>query len=506
MVETEQQKSSVVAEIGTAIRHSAVYGLGSVVTKAIGFLMIPFYTHYLVPVDYGVLEILDLSMSLIGMLLNMGMTTALLRCYSSAPTLGEKNKAVSTAFLFAGVTGLLTFVAGAVVARPVSHMVLGPQVPPTYFLMAFSSFVLGYIANLPRTYLRALEKSGAFVMVDTGALILMLGLNIYFIAVLKLGLVGILLSSLIAAVLQVILLSIWTVVKAGFGFSRKLLGEMMGFGLPLIFSNLALFTLNFADRFFLKHFQSLDVVGIYAVGYKFAFMLNYLIVQPFFVMWQGRMYEIHKQRDHAAIFGQIFILYSVLLMYAGLALAVFSPEIAMLMVAPSFASSASVIPPVTLAYVFCGIAYYVELGMFLSSRTKMIGFVSAGAAVLNLGLNYFLIKHDGMLGAAWATMLSFLALAAGSYWISQRLMPLPLAVGRASIALAVAIGLFLISNWQTGGNLAVTILVKTALLVAYPVILWKSGVLSPSELSTLSLLKDAAESTVNRWVGRPESA
>jgi O-antigen/teichoic acid export membrane protein len=280
----------------------------------------------------------------------------------------------------------------------------------------------------------------------------------------------------------------------------------MGFGLPLIFSNLALFTLNFADRFFLKHFQSLDVVGIYAVGYKFAFMLNYLIVQPFFVMWQGRMYEIHKQRDHAAIFGQIFILYSVLLMYAGLALAVFSPEIATLMVAPSFASSASVIPPVTLAYVFCGIGYYVELGMFLSSRTKMIGFVSAGAAVLNLGLNYFLIEHDGMLGAAWATMLSFMALAVGSYWISQRLMPLPLAVGRASVALAVAIGLFLISNWQTGGNLAVTILVKIALLVAYPVILWKSGVLSPSELSTLSLLKDAAGSAVSRWVGRPESA
>jgi O-antigen/teichoic acid export membrane protein len=501
MVETEQQKSSVVAEIGTAIRHSAVYGLGNVVAKAIGFLMVPFYTHYLTPVDYGTLEILDLSMSLLGMLLNMGMTAALLRSYSAAPTLREKNKAVSTAFLFAALTGLLTFGAGASLAGLVSRTLLGPNVPSTYLLLAFSSFVLGYIANLPRTYLRALEASGAFVMVDTAALILMLGLNIYFIAVLKIGLVGILLSSVIAASLQVILLSIWTVKKAGFGFSGTLLRQMMGFGLPLIFSNMALFTLNFADRFYLKHFQSLDAVGIYAVGYKFAFMLNYLIVQPFFVMWQGRMYEIHKQPDHASIFGQIFMLYSTLLMYAGLALAVFSTEIVGVMVAPSFSASAGVIPVVTLAYIFCGIGYFTQLGMFLTNRTKMIGILSAGAAVLNLGLNYFLILNDGMLGAAWATLLSFAALAGGSYWLSQRLLPLPLAVGRAGIALVLAVGLYLMSRCGVSGSLALTVLVKIGLLVAYPLILWKGRVLSPSEISTLSFVRDSAASALSRLFG-----
>jgi O-antigen/teichoic acid export membrane protein len=501
MVGTEQQKSSVVAEIGTAVRHSAVYGLGNVVAKAIGFLMVPFYTHYLAPVDYGTLEILDLSMSLLGMLLNMGMTAALLRCYSSVPTLREKNRAVSTAFLFVTVTGLLTFMAGTALARPATGMLLGPGVPSTYLLMSFSSFVLGYIANLPRTYLRAIEASGAFVMVDTAALILMLGLNIYFIAVLKIGLVGILLSSLISASLQVILLSFWTFKKAGFGFSGRLLRQMMGFGLPLIFSNLALFTLNFADRFFLKHFQSLDAVGIYAVGYKFAFMLNYLIVQPFFVMWQGRMYEIHKRPDHAAVFSQIFMLYSILLMYAGLALSVFSPEVVGLMVGRSFSGGVEIIPVVTLAYVFCGIGYFAQLGMFLTNRTKIIGGLSAGAAVLNLGLNYFLILHGGMLGAAWATLLSFAAIAGASYWCSQRLLPLPLAAGRASVALVLAIGLYLVSRWWVPGSLVLTVLMKIGMLVAYPILLWKGRVFSPSEIETLSFVKESAASALGRLFG-----
>jgi O-antigen/teichoic acid export membrane protein len=492
MIETEQHKNALLGEIVTAIRHGVVYGLGSVVAKALGFLMVPFYTRHLSPQDYGALEILDLSMSVVGMLLNGGMTTALLRYYSAGPTLSEKNKAVSTALLFALIIGALTFAAGVPMIPRVSSLLLGPGIPSTYLLMAFSSLILAYIANVPRTYLRALEASTAFVTVDTASLVLMLVLNIYFIAVLKIGVVGILLSSVIGAALNAIILSVWTIRKTGLGFSRWLFEHMMGFGLPLIFSNLALFTLNFADRFFLKAFQSLDVVGIYAVGYKFGYMLNYLIHQPFFVMWQGRMYEIHKQPDHRVIFGQIFILYSLLLTYAGLALAIFSPEIVHFMVGPSFSQSAQVIPVVTLAYVFCGIGYFNQLGMFLSHRTRIIGILSIGAAVLNLGLNYVLIQKAGMMGAAWATLVSFAVMAVASFICSQRVYRLPLAGGRAMMALGVAIALYLISvNWMPA-NLALTVLAKCCLLIAYPVFLWKGRILAPSEVSTLRLMKENA--------------
>ena len=167
---------------------------------------------------------------------------------------------------------------------------------------------------------------------------------------------------------------------------------MMGFGLPLIFSNLAMLTLNFSDRFFLKHFRSIEVVGIYAVGYKFGYMLNLLLVQPFLAMWQARMYIIHGQPDHARIYGQIFVLYSVVLIYSGLALAMLSPEIVHVMVESKFSSSQDVIPLIVLAYIFYGISYYAQLGMLLTNNTRVIGMIGAVVAVLNLGLNYFLIS------------------------------------------------------------------------------------------------------------------
>jgi O-antigen/teichoic acid export membrane protein len=499
-VETVQQRATIGNEIQTAIRHSAVYGLGGILAKGLGFLMLPFYTHYLSPADYGLLEILDLSMSLLGMFLNMGMTAALLRSYATAESDEEKRKTVSTAFLFVGATGLLTFFLGLGWVRPVSILIFGPKIPAMYLLLSFSSFVLAYISNLPRTYLRALEASGAFVIADNLGLFLMLALNIYFIAFLKIGLLGILLSSLIVGFLQMVLLSAWTVHQVGIHFSATYLKQMAVFGLPLIFSNLAMFALNFSDRFFLQHFRSLDVVGIYAVGYKFGYMLNYLLVQPFYVMWQARMYFVHAQPDHPQIFSQMFVLYALLLTYAGLALSIFSPEMVHLMVGAKYSSSQGIIPLVALAYVFYGIGYYSQLGMFLTNRTHLIGVLSAASAGLNLVLNYLLILHYGMLGAAWATLLSFLAIAAGSYWLSQRVFPLPLGLGRVALGMALAICLYLFSRWVSP-SLGVALLMKTSLLVIFPLLLWKVRILSPAEMGTLVATRDNTVAGVSRLIG-----
>ena len=171
---------------------------------------------------------------------------------------------------------------------------------------------------------------------------------------------------------------------------------------------------------------------------------------------------------------EFFVLYSLLLIYAGLALSVLSPEIVRVMVSPEFASSRDVIPLVALAYIFYGIGSYAQLGMFLTMRTKSLGMISAAAAILNLGLNYFLIGHYGMIGAAWATMLSFLAIAAGSYWYSQRLLPLPLGALRVAEALGMAITIYLLSRVRPLNFLGAAILFKALLLIAFPLALWKA--------------------------------
>lgn len=503
MAQQVQEKATVAKEIGTAVRHTAMYGLGSIVVKALGFLMLPFYTHYLTPRDYGVLEILDLSMSLFGMILHMGIAPALLRAYAAAPSAEERRKTVSTAFLFVAGTGLATFVAGLFVIRPLSTLLLGPAVSSNYLMLSFTSFVFSYLGTMPRAYLRAREASGTFTLLETGGLFVILLLNIYFIAVLKLGAMGILWSSVIVYGVQAVGLSVWVLREAGIGFCGEKLRRMAAFGLPLIFSNMALFALNFSDRFFLQRLQSLDAVGVYAVGYKLAFMINYMLVQPFYAMWQARMYNIHAQPEHPKIFAQIFVLYSLVLTYAALGIAVFSPEVVAVMADPRFAGGRDVVPIVALAYVFYGVGSYLQLGMFLAERTRAVGMVGAAAAVLNLVLNYVLILHFGMIGAAWATLAGFVAIAVGSYWFSQRALPLDLGVPRVAMAVGAAIVLYAFTALAVSSRspMAQGLAIKAAAVLLFPAMVWKLGILSAGERETLVSAKDRAVAGIGRRLG-----
>jgi O-antigen/teichoic acid export membrane protein len=476
----------------------AVYGIGNILAKALGFLMLPFYTHYLGPRDYGILEIIDLSMTLFGLVLNMGLTPAFLRCYAAADSDQDKYKLVSTGCIFGVVTGALTFAIGVRFIRPATLLLLGPTVPSTYILLSFSALVLNYAATLPRTYLRALDRAGTYTVVDTAGIGALLCLNIVFVAFLHTGLAGVLWSSLIVASLQFITVSGWAYWKAGIRFDRAHLQRMLGFGIPLIFANMGLFILNFSDRWFLRHFWSLDVVGIYAVGYKFGFMMNYLFVQPFFVMWQSRMYAIHAQVEHPNIFRQIFAVYGLGLVYAGLAMSIFSPEVVRLMVGRKFVSSQEVIPIVVASYIFYGLSYYAQLGLFLTDKTRVIGVIGGVAAVLNLVFNYFLIGHYGMMGAAWSTLLSFAFITAVSYWQSQRAFRLPLGMGRVLIAMALAVGVYLLCRFWSPSSLWLTLAMKSSALVVFPILVWKAGILPPSAAATLLAARTEALARISR--------
>lgn len=506
--EVIDSRSAVTSELNTAVKQSFVWGLGGVLTKAVSFVMLPLYTHYLDPSYYGIWELLDLLMSLLGMLLNMGLTAAMLKYYAAAETDGERRQVISSSFVFALATGSIVFTIGATLMPLATRVLFGPGVSSLYLFLSFTLSVMAYVANVPYTLLRAKNRAQLLVGYDTVGTAVMLLLNIYFVLVLKLGLIGVLLSPLLVGTGKTILIFFWTRHDIGISIDRKRLSQLLVFGGPLVLSNLTMFVLNFSDRFFLREFRSLEVVGIYAVGYKFGYMLNFLVIQPFNMMWQARMFVIHKQADHTRIFRNMFVLYSLILIAAGLGLALFGSSVVPLMVDRRYRGAATIIPIVTLAYVFLGMGYFLQVGMFLASRTALIGTVSAAASVVNLLSNIFLIRSFGMAGAAWATLAGFLALAGGSYYFSHRVCPMALGLGRVMKALLLAMAIFLISRWQFATGLAAMLLWKAALFGGFALLVWAAGVLSDDEIETIaSVRENAIRVTLGWlkpvWLGRP---
>jgi O-antigen/teichoic acid export membrane protein len=498
--EVIESRTAVTSELHAAVKQSFIWGLGGVLAKAASFLMLPLYTHYLAPSDYGVWELLDLSMSLLGMLLNMGLTASILKHYAAAETQEDRRRIIGTSLVFALLTGSVVLAVGSALIPAATRALFGKGFSSIYLFVSLAQSVMAYVANVPYTLMRARNQAQRLVAYDTGVLVFILILNIYLVVFLKLGLLGVLLSPVLVGTVKTIVLFVNT--RHGFGMSidPKRLRQLLAFGAPLVLSNLTMFVLNFSDRFFLREFRSLETVGIYAVGYKFGFMLNFLVIQSFNMMWQVRMYVIYKQADHRRIFQHIFVLYSLVLIGSGLGLALFGPATIPVLVDQRYIGAATVIPVVTLAYIFLGIGYFLQVGMFLASQTMLVGMVSAMASLVNLVLNYVLIRSFGMTGAAWATLLGFLTLAIGSYFFSERVCPLRLGVGRVIKALLLAVGAYLISQWQVSPALWAILLWKALWLVGFGASVWAAGVLSADEIATLIDVKEKGLKLTSRWL------
>lgn len=483
-------------ELKRLFKHTAIYGAGNILNKAVGFLMIPFYTHYLTPADYGTLELLDLTTTLIALVLSVWMNAAIVRYYYEYEDSRERNRVISTALISAAVIGAVAALVGAAGARGLSGLVLRSPEHYPYIWLVLAAFFFSCLNGVSWSYLRARQRSAFIVCMDLFSLTLTLSLNIYFIAFLRVGMVGVLYSSVVSGFLITTALSAVTLREVKFGFDFGKLKAMAAFGFPLVFTNIAIFVLNFADRFFLQRYSTVSDVGIYALGYKFGFMLTFLIVQPFIAIWGARMYEIAKRGDAGRVFSRIFDYFSLAMLGAALGLSLLIREVISIIAAPDFHQAHRIVPLVALGYLFYGLARYFETAIYIEKRSGYIGAIGAASAAANLLLNYLLIPGYGAMGAAWATSLSFLFMAVLTYGFAQRVHPVPYRFSRLLIAVGLSIVIYLASTPVAGSILLVSAALKLLLLAAFPLALYLLGFFEREEVERI---KAAAQPLLARY-------
>ena len=279
--------------------------------------------------------------------------------------------------------------------------------------------------------------------------------------------------------------------NVGFSFSYDKLKGLIAFGSPLIITSVASFAVNFSDRFFLRHFATLSTVGVYALGYKFGFMLSLLVVQPFDTIWQARIYEIAKRNASGDMFSRLFEYYCLVLVAAALALSIIIKEVMTLIASASFHDAYKVVPVVALAYVFQGMNRFVLAGTYIAKKTMWLAPVGLLTAAANVGLNLLLIPRFGMMGAAWATAFSFLLMAILSLSVSQKVYRLPYVFGRVAALGSVAIIVFSFSTLITVPSLILELSLKLLLFAAFPIVLYLLGLFSKGEVEQGKTLTQA---------------
>jgi O-antigen/teichoic acid export membrane protein len=470
-------------------KHTSIYGMGGMATKVIGFFLLPLYTHYLTPADYGVLGLLYVTMRILDIVIIQGLTTSIFRAYSFDYKGDPDNQAdaVCTAYYYSIGSAVLFFGGLSVLAGPINDLIFKDTNWTQLFQLMFLAGIFRATQNIPRQIMRAHRKSVAYSIIQICDMVSAALLNIWFIVGLDMGLAGIVYSEVIreAALMVVFFFPVRRYLTLR--FSRAKLQEMLAFGLPKIPGGLSFLALSASDRYFLEHYSTPTELGLYSVGYRLATLLSDFAIQPFMQTWPSMYFPLAKDSadEGKAVLGRFLTYFLLVVGLMGLAICVFVEPLIKIMADEKFHDAARVVPLVVLALVFSGVYRVITVGVNIKKKNYWLPIMVGGAAVVNITFNFLLIPRWGMMGAAWATVIAYVVMCVASYIVDEHYFPIRYEWKRI-VKVALAMGAtFAISVWTKSEHLAGQIACGVAMLLLYPALLGAFGFYTESELRTI---------------------
>lgn len=269
------------SEIRTLGRHAAIYSIGNMLAKLTSFIMLPIYTRYLTPADYGVLELTSMTLDLLAILLGLSVSASVYRFFAAEKTQAGRDLVMSTAAV--GKIGMAILIAalGFVISPWLARVVTPDQGHADYFRLFFLIFIMQSAEVVPFLLCRALHRSVLVVTINLARLLGLVSLNIVFVVHFEMGVRGILISTLIVTTVIALAMLRFLFRSTGVRFSRKLFLQMTRYSFPIGFVSLGNFFLVFSDRYFLNHYVGATAVGVYALAYRFGFVLTAFVATPF---------------------------------------------------------------------------------------------------------------------------------------------------------------------------------------------------------------------------------
>lgn len=429
-------------------RDTLIYGASAVLSRGLSLVVLPIYTRMLSPADYGALDMITVAGTLAALVVAMEVNQAIARLYGEAAEPSERRRMASTALWFTVAAYGAMLLAALLASGPLSELLLGAG-HETAFRIGAAFIAATGIFYLVQNQLRVELRAKDYALLSLGYAVATVTLGVLLGYVLGLGLTGVLIAQLAAALLAVAA-GAWRL-RATFtlSFDGAILREMLRFSLPLVPSGMATFLTLYANRLLLNAMISLEAVGLFGVAARIAGIIALLTVGLQSSL-TPLIYAHYKEPGTPAAIAGFFETFVAIALAGCLALGLFAPELLALLAEARYAPAGPyvmMLAPATLlsqAYIFFP-------GIAIARRTHLQLLIFAITGVFSLAANWLLIRSFGLPGAAAATLLSSALFLMIWIVVSERLYPLPvrwrrLALLCALFALACAAGLLIFDS------------------------------------------------------------
>ena len=486
--------------IRTLFTHTTVYGLGDVATSIMTFLLLPVFTSYLTPADYGILALLLLAGAVSKTTFRFGMEPAFMRLWYDCADLRARQQLASTIFFFLLVVNSLLLAAGMVAAPVIADILIGsPAYANVLRIFMIQTLAVGLFFLLPFSILRIQKRSGRFAAWTFSRAVAVIAMRLVLVAGFGMGVLGVVVADLAVTAVYALLLSPTSAPLVRVTFSRTVLAEALRFGLPRLPPGIGHHAVAMSDRYLLSLFTTVSTVGVYSIGATLGLALRYFL-SAFQFAWAPFVFETMDEPDARETYRAVttYVLLLMVLLAAGLS--AIAADVVRLMTPPPFHEAARVVPWIALAALLQGVYQLTSAGLSIVKRTNYYLVAFCAAAATSIGGNLLLIPRFGMIGAAWTQTIAYSVLAAVGMAVSQwhypiryewgRLLKLAVA-GLVSYALGAGVSL-------NGGPLAGLIVRGLVVTASYSALLLALGFFHPNEKRRLLQILTRRTAVVER--------
>ena len=467
----------------------AAYTAASIISKLIAVALLPLYTRYLTPADYGAAEVMFSAVVAVSIIIRLGVVEALLRFYYKAGE--DPDKVVSTSFATLFWSGLVSVVVLFPFAAPISELLLGEPNPelvriaiPGLFVLTLSEYLL--------TIFRLDERARAFFAWTMLSVLLTIPVTVVLVVPLDLGAEGLLLGSYGTGLAIVIGLIFYHRHRLALLPDRPLLGRMMNFGLPTMPAELSLYSLSFIDRILIARTLGLAEAGLYSIAVKMSQGIA-VLVRGFQLAFPPLAYSIQDDDEARNAYAVVVTWFVTVMAWVVAFLWLVAPWLVGLLAAPEFAEAADVVGPVSAGAAIYALYMVLLVVLGRTGQTRYNLPATGAGLVVNVGLNLLLLPVWGIIGAGVALVASYLVVVVLMYVFTQRLFPVPYQWIRLAKVLVLTAVLISIGEVFTPDDGIAWLAVRLLLVAALPLLLLITGFFTAEERRWLMLLAQPGE-------------
>ena len=371
-------------------------------TRLVNMLMIPVYTKILTTEDYGTYDVLNVTVALLVPVVTLTVYDATLRfALDRQKSKGDILIASNSVILF----GTAVVAAGLIVNYVFGFNHLIKEYSVFLILMVFLDSASCNLTNFVKGLGKVKEAAVSGVISSVVVVIA----NILLLVVLKWGIKGFFISGILGMLCQMLYLYFACSCRRYLkGKNDKTLRrEMLAYSSPLVANNVAWWITNASDRYIVSWICGLSADGLYSVGYQIPSILAFL--QAIFNQaWVLSAVNDFDSEDREHFFSTVYRLYNVCMVMGCSGLILFTKPLAHFLYSNAFYQAWIYVPPLVISIVFGSLSSYVS-GIFIAVKdTGIIAKSTLVGAAVNIVFNIALVSCWGAMGAAIATLVSYI--------------------------------------------------------------------------------------------------